>query len=299
MSAYVQQKPVLVNLLQSNPLDPEPSKQLHRPQNEEARALLKRQIDDPLSLDDKDQKKIKLTPVVLDDETRALYKRAIANPSSLSDNDRRKIQGRMSREKEDSSCRKECGLTMSELIAKAIHNPDLISYTEAELITVGVPYENDDDRQYIKLFARLNKDDRELHEEVFTASVTADEAIAQERCSAKLCGWDSDIVAASQFLDMNDKGNIEKALRGPWQDHVISMSNLPHKIAPYGFVVFYAKGVDWTVFKEEIHKFAHYGFVIRAQLVKEAIEEGFTLHGVEHDSLDTSQQRFVNLRDAG
>ena len=67
-------------------------------------------------------------PLTLDDATRALYEKAIADPSSLSDERRREILQRLPREEEDALCYDICGSTMSELVTKAIQDPDSLVY---------------------------------------------------------------------------------------------------------------------------------------------------------------------------
>ncbi|PIG89569.1 hypothetical protein AARAC_003185 [Aspergillus arachidicola] len=60
------------------------------------------------------------TPLNLDESTRTLYNRAISDPSSLTDQERRLVTHRPLPEEENTLCQNACGLSMDELIAKAI-----------------------------------------------------------------------------------------------------------------------------------------------------------------------------------
>ncbi|KAL4981209.1 hypothetical protein BDW66DRAFT_124196, partial [Aspergillus desertorum] len=62
------------------------------------------------------------TPLALDEPTRTLYNRAISSPSSLTDQERRLITHRPPQEEENTLCRNACGLSMDELVAKAINS---------------------------------------------------------------------------------------------------------------------------------------------------------------------------------
>ncbi|RGP72607.1 hypothetical protein FLONG3_6615 [Fusarium longipes] len=291
---------MVVNMLCDFPLDRPPPNHLLTADDEKLRDLFKLHIAKPYSVCDADRERIKNTTVVLDEETRALYHRAIKDPSSLSDDERRKVQGRrLSREKEDSYCREKCGLTMSELINKALNAPDTMSHTEARLVAHIHRPDEYGGMFNLQMLSRMTDEDEELGDRAFRAAFTKEEVLARERGQQRLKFFEAESKTAHELFDISDQTLIHKALKGPWRNHVIGLSTEADNIARYGFVVLYNKEVDWQPLHERIHKLAHYACMTCAGRLEEAVERAFTLEGVEHDDTRTPQTQFVDLRNAG
>jgi hypothetical protein len=247
-----------------------------------------------------DYRRTKPLPLTLDDTTRALYQRAIADPSSLSEEERRKILQKPPREEEGSLCYDICGFTMSELIAKAIQDPDSLSYQEMDLIIKGVSSEKYKDM--LDETARLVPADMDLWFEASNVAKTKDELAAVKVCWAKRSAIHDARQAAREALGSSDHFIIKRALiYTPWQDHIMSSSASTKTLAPCGFVVFYPKdqASNWFTFKEQMEKFVSHGFHRCSSLLKEPIMRGFELHDIPHDSSESLQSHFVAMRDAG
>ncbi|KAK3687973.1 hypothetical protein B0T22DRAFT_458391 [Podospora appendiculata] len=85
------------------------------------------------------QKAIKmdaLRPAEEHDET--LYLRVIASPQSATRAERNFIQQLPSPEEEDQMCVAKTGLTLTELVAKALATPDDLTFVEAKIVSLGI-----------------------------------------------------------------------------------------------------------------------------------------------------------------
>lgn len=117
-------------------------------------------------------------PLTLDPSTRTLYNRAITAPSSLMDQERRFITNRPPPAEEDTLCRNTCGLSIAELMAKAIDVNGGLTYKEARLLTAGiVPGEPG---RLLSQVARLSPVDRDLTARAIAAARTEDIRAARE-----------------------------------------------------------------------------------------------------------------------
>ncbi|KAL4728905.1 hypothetical protein ACLX1H_003307 [Fusarium chlamydosporum] len=244
-------------------------------------------------------------PLDLDGETRALYEKAVADPSSLSDEERRTILLRPPREEEDSLCHDICGSTMSEIVTKALCDPDSLSYTEARLIASGVLSIRNSVMQQHSLRLRV-KSDSDLRHEALTAATTKDEIAALEPCRAIQDANRKARDAAREALDGHDGQLIKRAAfrphRGPlsWQEHIMSSSSSSKKVAPCGFVVFSLKQEDvkYSDFQQQLESCISHGFHYCWGLTEEPVFTGFKLHKIQHDSSESLQKRFITVRDA-
>lgn len=153
------------------------------------------------------------TPLLLDEETRALYNRAITDPTSLTDSERRRITRRPPAD-EDALCQQACGLSMTELLAKAIatHNNgsvtenNILSFQEANLIIGGVvPGQNG---RFLSEGARLSKTDRDLIHRTTTAALTEEMRVAHETALAVQKQWLAARIEAANSLNYDDIRNI-------------------------------------------------------------------------------------------
>ncbi|KAM0298790.1 hypothetical protein ACHAPM_008216 [Fusarium culmorum] len=239
-------------------------------------------------------------PLTLNDTTRQLYERAVADPSSLSEEEQRRILKRLPREEEDSLCHEIYGFTMSELVAKAVQDPDSLSYQESNLLTSTTLIGGKKEMPGESL--RLVRADMDLRHRASKASMTVDEIAAEKAGWAKKSAQYSACNAAREALSGPDFLTIKNALvHVPWQDHIMNSSASTKTLAPCGFVVFYPKdqGTDWSTFKEQVDKFVSHGFHRCLTLVKEPIMRGFKSHGIPHDCSESLQSHFVAMRDAG
>ncbi|RFN46289.1 hypothetical protein FIE12Z_9443 [Fusarium flagelliforme] len=244
-------------------------------------------------------------PLTLDDATRALYEKAIADPSSLSDERRREILQRLPREEEDALCYDICGSTMSELVTKAIQDPDSLVYMEVNLLVAGLP--RDRNRKMLQQSARLSKEDRDLHHKALEAAMTEDEAAARTVTRAKQLAKGKARDAADKALDVYDADIIRsgalKQIRGcvPWQEHIMSLSGSTKTRAPCGFVMFYPKDKDpeCSAFKGRLEEFVSHGFHRHIGAAKEPVMNGFKLYDMQYDSLESLPRRFAAMRDSG
>ncbi|KAF5238932.1 hypothetical protein FAUST_5269 [Fusarium austroamericanum] len=225
-------------------------------------------------------------PLALDATTRALYERAAADPSSLSGQDRRNILERPSREEEESVCHEVCGLTAPELVAKAVQDPDSLSYREVDLIMRGF---------------KKHKGIEDLWRKAEKAAKTKDELAAEEACWPKRLAWSDARNAAREAYGTGGYSIRRSLMSVPWQDHIMNSSASTKTLAPSGFVVFYTKDqeIDRTAFKAQLKKSVSLGLHRFLLLPHEPIIRGFKLHDTPHDSLESLQSHFVTMRDAG
>lgn len=246
------------------------------------------------------------TPLTLDQSTRTLYNCAITDPSSLTDQERRLITRRPPLEEEDTLCRNACGLSMAELIAKAIDVNGGLTYKEARLLTAGVV--QGQPGRLLSEAARLSPKDRDLTARAMAAARTEDVRAAREVAQRVQQRWTAAELAAAETLSDGDARNIKFAMRVPWQERVLasSGSSSTTDISPgemgagtvdtgrFGLVVFYdsedARVLD---FKTQIETAVHHGLHYSAHLVKEETFDRFTLHwvAVPGDNLNPSALR--------
>ncbi|KAF7121923.1 hypothetical protein CNMCM5793_009477 [Aspergillus hiratsukae] len=233
------------------------------------------------------------TPLALDEDTRTLYNRAITDPSSLTDAERRIITHRPPPEEEDALCQAACGQSMSELVAKAIHNGDALTYNEARLITAGV-VRNQAGRLLTER-ARLSAADRDLTHRAAAAAMTEEMKAARTSAQAVQYRWNMVRIAAAEALSDDDIRNIRYAMRVPWQEHVLSFP----EGTVCGLVLFYADVPEWPVFKAQIETAVFHGLHYKALLMNEAAIAKFTLHrvAVADTSVGALPSRFQTMRD--
>ncbi|KND88574.1 hypothetical protein TOPH_06751 [Tolypocladium ophioglossoides CBS 100239] len=231
------------------------------------------------------------TPMALDETLRALYDRAIADPSSLSDEERRRIAHRPPPEEEDALCRDACGLSMSELLTKAVQNGDSLSYQEARLVTAGVLL-----KQAGSLFGermKLSETDRYLSLEAEEAVKTEEMVAAQKNAWAVEFRWHAAERAARETLNNQDYRNIKFAMHVLWQEHVLSLT----ETTVCGLVLFFPKMPEWPSFKEQIETSVRHGLNGIISLRKDAAIAKFTLHWVEDNDPSALRNRFATTRD--
>ncbi|XRM38419.1 hypothetical protein ABZX51_001838 [Aspergillus tubingensis] len=267
------------------------------------------------------------TPLVLDESTRTLYNRAISNPSSLTDQERRFITYRPPPDEEDTLCRNACGLSMGELITKAINSrsntgDDIplgslgLSHKEASLLTTGV-VEGQSGR-ILSEVARFSPEDRDLKARAIVAARTDDLRAAIEVAQRVLQRWRKAELAAANTLNDDDIRNILFALRVPWQEHVLQSSSASTRdSAPpsdsgigeasgrFGLVIFYPKeeeeeaeeGGRLPEYKALIGTAVYHGLHYSAMLIKDETRDRFALHWVAvpgstiNNSMDLSALR--------
>lgn len=231
------------------------------------------------------------TPLTLDEATRTLYNRAITNPSSLTDAERRTITHRPPPEEEDALCRTACGQSMSELVTKAIQNGDSLTYNEAHLLTAGV-VPNQAGRLLTER-ARLSAADRDLTHRANAAATTEEMKTAQASAQAVQQRWNVAQSAAFKSLNDDDIRNIRYAMRVPWQEHVLGITDT----TVCGLVIFFLDVPEWASFKEQIKTAIYHGLHYKPQFMKEAAVAKFTLHWVEDNYANALQSRFTSMRD--
>ncbi|EMT66298.1 hypothetical protein FOC4_g10006698 [Fusarium odoratissimum] len=211
------------------------------------------------------------TPFLLDDETRALYERATTGQSSLSDADRQKLSQWPSQEAQDSHYRKQCGLTRSELIAKAVQDPGSLSYFEASLIITPAMDPGLGLQRH-----RMSKSELCLLDTVLEAVLTKEE-IAARQISLDMKGfWDQQSRNAKETLRDNDRQIIEEAMTIQWQGYIMDL--------------------DWPVFKEQMETAIRHGFNFMPK-VKTAIKDRFAIHETKYDDSKSLQSRFTAMQD--
>lgn len=233
------------------------------------------------------------TPLALDEATRTLYNRAISDPSSLTDAERRIITHRPPAEEEDALCQAACGQSMSELIAKAIHNGDALTYNEAHLMTGGV-VRNQAGRLLAER-ARLSAADRDLTHRAAAAAMTEEMKAARTSAQAIQHRWNTAQNAAAEALSDDDIRNIRYAMRVPWQEHVLGFP----EGTVCGLVLFYMDVPEWPVLKAQIETAIYHGLHYEARLMDEAAIAKFTLHwvAVAETDLGALRSRFQTMRD--
>ncbi|KAB8240994.1 hypothetical protein BDV35DRAFT_401315 [Aspergillus flavus] len=268
------------------------------------------------------------TPLTLDESTRTLYKRAISDPFSLTDQERRLVTHRPLPEEENTLCQNACGLSMDELIAKAINsnnndnnNNDLslgLSNEEARLLTAGVV--QGQSGRILSEVARLSPEDRELKARAMEAARTEDVRAAIEVAQRVRQRWTAVQLAAAKALSNDDIRNIQVAMKVPWQEHVLQSSstsagdsssggqNPGEAGARFGLVAFYQKeeeegggggggGVDrLSEYKSQIGTAIYHGLHYSVSLIKDETRNRFTLHwvvvpGSHNNDLDPSALR--------
>ncbi|EXL47195.1 hypothetical protein FOCG_11416 [Fusarium oxysporum f. sp. radicis-lycopersici 26381] len=225
----------------------------------------------------------------LDDETRALYERATTGQSSLSDADRQKLSQLPSQGAQDSHYRKQCGLTRSELIAKAVQDPGSLSYFEASLIITPAM-----DPGLSLQRHRVSKIELYLLDTVLEAVLTKEE-IAARQISLDMKGfWDQQSGNAKETRRDNDRQIIEETMTVQWQEYIMGLSD--HKLASCGFVIFHSKDLDWPVFKEQMETAIRHGFNFMSG-VKTAIKDRLAIHETKCDDSKSLQSRFTAMQD--
>lgn len=257
------------------------------------------------------------TPLALDESTRTLYNSAISDPSSLTDQERRLINHRPPPDEENTLCRNACGLSMDELITKAINNSNNnnnnddddgfrlsslgLSYKEARLLTAGV-VEGQSGR-ILSEVVRLSPEDRDLKARAMEAASTDDIRAAMEVAERVQQRWRAVELAAAKALNDDDIRNIRVAMKVPWQEHVLQSSSNsagdsasdpasgPTGQGPveaggrFGLVVFYQKdeeeeGGRLLEYKSQIGTALYHGLHYSWSLINDETRDRFTLHWV-------------------
>lgn len=259
------------------------------------------------------------TPQPLDESTRTLWNRAIRDPSSLTDQEIRLILHRPPPGQENTLCQNACGLSMDELITKALNsninnnnnnnnnNNDVIplsslglSRKEASLLTAGV-VEGESGR-ILSEVARLSTEDRDLKERAMRAARSVDvrAAAAREVAQSIQQRWAAVTLAAAEALNDDDIRNIRVVMKVPWQEHVLQTSSTSasgsasgsglgesESGARFGLVVFYPKEEDeqkgggrLAEYKFQIGTALHHALHYSATLIKDKTRDRFTLRWV-------------------
>ncbi|KAE8320402.1 hypothetical protein BDV39DRAFT_187952 [Aspergillus sergii] len=271
------------------------------------------------------------TPLTLDESTRILYNRAISNPSSLTDQERRLITHRPPPEEENTLCRNACGLSMDELIAKAINSNNNNNYDydnlslslglsnkEARLLTAGVV--QGQSGRILSEVARFSSEDRDLKARAMEAARTDDVRAAIEVAQRVRQRWTAVQLAAAKALNNDDIRNIQVAMKVPWQEHVLQPSSTsagnsssdpsssstssgqgPGEAgARFGLVVFYQEEEEelgrLSEYKSQIGTAIYHGLHYSVSLIKDETRDRFTLHwvavpGNHNNDLDPSVLR--------
>jgi hypothetical protein len=273
---------------------------------------------------------IDTTPLVLDEATRALYSRAIADPDSLTDHERRVITRRPPPEEEDELCRGACGLSMDELIAKAINSKlndtndanndnnrddniislaDLpLSELEASILIVGVSGAvQKQGMKFINEIARLSPKDRDLKKRAIEAARANDVQAARKVAVAVQKRWDDVRQAAEEVMNNEDIRNIKAAMKVPWQDHVLGSSSTAGD--RFGLVVFCSEkeGEDeqgagaregrLASYKSQIETAIYHTLHYATSLVKAETRARFALHWVAVLSTSGDEDRGSDVVD--
>ncbi|KAB8229899.1 uncharacterized protein BDW43DRAFT_321770 [Aspergillus alliaceus] len=260
------------------------------------------------------------TPLTLDKSTRTLYNRAISDPSSLTDQERRLITHRPLPEEENNLCRNACGLSMDELIAKAINSnnnnnndddDDYLSLSfglsnkEARLLTAGVV--QGQSGRILSEVARLSPEERDLKARAMEAARTDDVSAAIEVAQRVRQRWTAVQLAAAKALSNDDIRNIQVALKVPWQEHVLQSSSTsagdsssdPSSSSSFGgqgpgeagdrfgLVVFHQQEEEeeeeigrLSEYKSQIRTAIYHGLHYSVSLIKDETRNRFTLHWV-------------------
>ncbi|KAL2807588.1 hypothetical protein BJX63DRAFT_411833 [Aspergillus granulosus] len=234
------------------------------------------------------------TPLSLDEATRALYNRAISDPSSLTDQERRRITYRPPPEGENALCRDACGLSMDELIAKAINsknnsndnnnnNSDSLShslslslplsYKEASLLSAGVVRKvQGQGLRILSEVARLSPEHRDLKERAMRAATTDDIRAAMEVAMDVRKRWSAERVLQSSSSSAGDSGSSSPSEAG----------------SRFGLVVFYPENEEdekeeqgrFLLYKSEIRMAIYHSLHYSPWLIKDETRNRFTLHWV-------------------
>jgi hypothetical protein len=271
------------------------------------------------------------TPLALDEPTRTLYNRAISNPSSLTDQERRLITHRPPQEEENTLCRNACGLSMDELVAKAInsnnnnnnnnddddddndaprtsHSLSLtlpLSHEEARLLSAGViDVVQNQGFKILSEVARLSPEDRDLKDRAMQAATTDDIRVAKQVAWRVLGQWRSARDAAAETLNADDVRNIKVASKVPWQEHVLQSSSTSAEAGGrFGLVVFYHKKENkeaggesrLSSYKSQIRTAIYHSLHYSPSLVKDETRTRFALHWVAVPSLTGSASDGDNI----
>ncbi|KAL4739531.1 hypothetical protein BDV11DRAFT_205013 [Aspergillus similis] len=271
------------------------------------------------------------TPLALDEPTRTLYNRAISNPSSLTDQERRFITHRPPQKEENTLCRNACGLSMDELVAKAInsssnnnnnddddnddndgprtsHSLSLtlpLSHEEARLLSAGVI--DVVQKQGFKILsevARLSPEDRDLKARAMQAATTDDIRVAKQVAWRVLEKWRSARDAAAETLNADDVRNIKVASKVPWQEHILQSSLASAEAGGcFGLVVFYHEKENkeaggescLSSYKSQIRTAIYHSLHYSPSLVKDETRTRFALHWVAVPSLTASASDGDNI----
>ncbi|KAL2811008.1 hypothetical protein BJX63DRAFT_444413 [Aspergillus granulosus] len=266
------------------------------------------------------------TPLALDEPTRTLYNRAISNPSSLTDQERRLITHRPPQEEENTLCRNVCGLSMDELVAKAInsnsnnnnnddddgprtsHSLSLtlpLSHEEARLLSAGViRVVQNQGFKILSEVARLSPEDRDLKGRAMQAATTDDIRVANQVAWRVLGQWRRAQDAATETLNADDIRNIKVASKVPWQEHALQSSSTSAEVGGrFGLVVFYREKENEEAggesrlpsYKSQIGTAIYHSLHYSPLLVKDETRTRFALHWVAVPSLTTSASGGDNI----
>ncbi|KNG83795.1 hypothetical protein ANOM_007379 [Aspergillus nomiae NRRL 13137] len=224
------------------------------------------------------------TPLVLDESTRSLYNRAISNPSSLTDQERRLITHRSPPDEEDTLCQNACGLSMGELVTKAINS-------------------SNNGGRILSEVARLSPEDRDLKARAIEAARTDDIRAARKVAQTVQQRWREVELAAAKALNDDDTRNIRFAMKVPWQEHVLQSVSAPARPGEaggrFGLVVFFPKeeeeGGRLPEYKSLIGTAVYHGLHYSPTLIKDETRDRFTLHWAavpgSNNSMDPSALR--------
>jgi hypothetical protein len=267
------------------------------------------------------------TPLVLDEATRALYTRAITDPDLLTDHERRLITNRPPPEEEDELCRGACGLSMDELMAKAINSKlnstnntdndnnkedNLISLTdlplselEARILIVGVfSAVQKKTLEFINEMARLSPEDWDLRERAMQAAETEDVRAAREVAMAIQKRWRGVRQAAREAMNDDDYRNLKAAMKVPWQDHVLASSSTASD--RFGLVVFYSENEEdeqgagegrLASYKSQIESAIYHALHYLRKAIKDKTRARFALHWVAVPSTSGDEDRGSDVVD--
>ncbi|EED15876.1 conserved hypothetical protein [Talaromyces stipitatus ATCC 10500] len=175
-----------------------------------------------------------LNGLLWQDECELIISTPFLAPASLTDAERRRIIHRPPPEEEDALCRQACGLSMTELVAKAIAIPNndngsgakslMLTYKEAHLLIAGVVPEQPG--YLLSERARLSEADRGLTHRAAAAALTEELKVARETALAVQQQWLTAQTEASKSLNDDDVRNILFAMRVPWQERIIQSTSI-------------------------------------------------------------------------
>jgi hypothetical protein len=127
---------------------------------------------------------------------------------------------------------------------------------------------------------RLSSEDRDLVHRA-NASATTEELKAA-RANAQTVN-SRRIAAQSAALDTytdDDIRNVRYALRVPWQQHVLDLT----ETSVCGLVIYFLESPGTNTFKEQIENAIYHGLHFQPQLMNEAAVDKFTLYWVAYSS---------------